>query len=204
MRARSANALLVIAVFGDRRLVLPDLLVIGAHLRVELRLALRVVRALQRAVGGEPRVGVDRVIERLLRQFGLGAGDLRVEVGELRLQGADIGAGEGRVERGEHLPFLDPLAFLDVEALDDRLVERLQYDGRIDADDLAIGGRHHPVDPHRDRDDQQHGKHADQREQRDAQLNGLGPVQYLRRFGLEAPDFEIRLRLTRCREDGTE
>ena len=52
----------------------------------------------------------------LLRQLGLGARDLRVEAGDLRLQRADIGGGEGRIERRQQLALLDALAFLHIDA----------------------------------------------------------------------------------------
>ena len=76
-------------------------------------------------------------------------GDLGVEVGDLRLQGTYVGAGESRVERRQNLALRHALALFYIEGLDDRLIERLQHDGRVHGDDLTADRADDPIDPHR-------------------------------------------------------
>src|SRR5580693_10581559 len=72
----------VVLEFADRRLVLRDLLVIGAQLRLELAFALHIIRPLQGRVGSLRR-GCQRRVEDAMRQLSLGPRDLRFEAGGL-------------------------------------------------------------------------------------------------------------------------
>ena len=89
----------VVLELADRRLVLRDLLVIGAQLRFELAFALHVIRPLQGRVGRLRRDCQTRA-EIAPRQLRFGTGDLRVETGDLRSRRADIGGGSGRTMDG--------------------------------------------------------------------------------------------------------
>ena len=142
-------ARLVVLQLGDRRGGLRDLFGVGADLALELRLALGIERFLQLTVLRRRRIGVRRRLVGPLGEFGLAPRDLCVVCGDLHLQRADIGGGKGRVERRQHVASPDPLAFADIQRLDQRRVERLQHacrfrrhDMRRDAADDAIEPRH--------------------------------------------------------------
>ena len=163
---------LIVSELGYRGLELRDLLVIGAQLGVELRLALRVIGFLQLAVLRCGRVGDRRRDVRPLRQLRLGPCNLRVEVGDLRFEGADIGRGEGRIERRQDVARLHPLALAHIDRLDDRGIERLDDHRRLGRDDLA-GAVHDPVEPHKGREHDQADDEAAENIHRDAHAGRL-------------------------------
>ena len=61
------------------------------------------------------------------------------------LQLIDVGRDESRVQRCELPALLDYLAFTDVDAPDDRWIERLQHERRVHRDDLSAGAGDNPI-----------------------------------------------------------
>ena len=123
-----------------------------------------------------------------MRQFGLFARDLRVQAVDLLPQLMDVGHSEGRVKRREQSVLFDHLALAHVDALDNRRIERLKHQRRIDGNDLPAGARNDPIDA---RDRQYHREretgHAED-ENRGADAQRLFRVTDRVDLRLELPD----------------
>ena len=72
-------------------------------------------------------------------KLGFATPDLRIEAGDLLLEGTDIGGRECRIERRQHLAGDDVLTFVNLDRFDQRGIERLKHDGRLGGHDLAEG-----------------------------------------------------------------
>ena len=109
---------------ADRRLILCNLLVIREQLRVELGFALHEIGFLEshvHALGCLPQGWVEISLGKLR----LGPSYHSFKACNLRSSCADVGGSEGRIEGCQELTAFDALAFLYIEGLDDRRVERL-------------------------------------------------------------------------------
>ena len=125
---------------GQLRLQPADLLIVALQLIAVLRLALPEGCDLQGGRG----VSVGRLVRRP-GSFRREAIDLGLKAFHIRLQRADIGSGEGRVEAGQHLTGMHVLALAHVDRAHDRGLKRLHDVGRPKRYDTA-GAAHHHID----------------------------------------------------------
>jgi hypothetical protein len=176
----------------DRRSRLRDLRVIGFDLPVVLALALFVIGVLERRVADGTRSPAGFVDERLLREFRLAAGYLGLKARDLQLERRHVGSGKSRIERRQQLARFDPLAAAHVDRPDDRQIERLHDDRRLDRHDLTENRRDHPIDRKTQSEDEQRDEHQREKLHRQAMPDGPGRCPDLRRFGLEAPNQPFR------------
>ena len=170
------------------RLGAGDLFVIGAQLRMVLRLAIAVEIGLQPIVMLLIGVVGRRELERSAAQLGRIARDLRVQARRLLTKRRDVGLGEGRIERRQDVAFGDPIALAHVQASHYRRVERLDHDRSVRGDDLSGNAGHDAV---KLADDGNHAKqgqgnrdHVD-RQPRGDRIGRLAKIGHLR---LKAPD----------------
>ena len=120
------------------RLKPADLLIVALHLIAVLRLALPEDCDLQ----GSRGVSAGRLVRRP-GSFRREAIDLGLKAFHIRLQRADIGSGEGRVEACQHLPGMHLLAFTHVDRAHDSGLKRLHDVGRLKRHDPPGAGHHH-------------------------------------------------------------
>ena len=122
------------------RLKPADLLIVALHLIAVLRLALPEDCDLQ----GSRGVSARRLVWRP-GGFRREAIDLGLKAFHIRLQRADIGSGEGRVEACQQLTGMHLLAFTHVDRAHDRGLKRLHDVGRLKRHDTA-GAAHDHID----------------------------------------------------------
>ncbi len=119
---------------GDFRLRIVDARIEIGQRGVELGLALLKDRLLQQLVA----VAVGRAVV-AMGVLGLEPRDQGLGTRLLLLILRQVGAGEGRIERGQHLALLHHVAHLDRDGPDDGLVERLHVERALGRDHLAVG-----------------------------------------------------------------
>ncbi len=150
------------------------LLVIAVELGAILAGAIRVKFVLQLVV--VRLVGIAGVgkMRRHSLQLRLIPDDLRGEARRLLLELRDVGAGKCRIQSRENVPLGDAVAFVDIDALHDRRVERLMDGWTRCRDDLARHAGDNPIEFGKNRNQAQGDEHRGDGVQGHPRRNRIG------------------------------